>query len=64
MIETEVRQVTKVGTNLFCELGFSSAEARRVQVEIAQADQSGTANAGAVASKRASRLVPGVQMLG
>lgn len=33
MIETEVRHVTKAGTNLFRELGFLSAEARRLQVE-------------------------------
>ena len=33
MIDPEVRHVTKAGTNLFRELGFSPAEARRLQVE-------------------------------
>ena len=30
-IDTEIRQVTKPGTNLFLELGFAPAEARRLQ---------------------------------
>ena len=33
MIDTGVRHVTKAGTNLFRELGFSPAEAKRLQVE-------------------------------
>jgi hypothetical protein len=33
MIDTEVRHVTKAEANLFRELGFSPAEARRFQVE-------------------------------
>ena len=31
-IDTEVRHVTKPGANLFLELGFSPAEAKRLQV--------------------------------
>ena len=30
-IDTEVRRITKAGANLFLELGFSAAEARRLQ---------------------------------
>ena len=30
-IETEIRHVTKPGANLFLELGFSAAEAKRLQ---------------------------------
>ncbi len=30
-IDTEIRHVTKPGANLFLELGFSPAEARRLQ---------------------------------
>jgi predicted XRE-type DNA-binding protein len=30
-IDTEIRHVTKPGTNLFLELGFAPAEARRLQ---------------------------------
>lgn len=30
-IDTEIRRVTKPGTNLFRELGFSAEEARRLQ---------------------------------
>jgi hypothetical protein len=29
-IDTEIRHVTKAGTNLFLELGFSAAEARKL----------------------------------
>jgi len=29
-IDTEIRHITKVGTNLFLELGFSAAEAKRL----------------------------------
>ncbi len=31
-IDTEIRHVTKPGANLFLELGFAPAEARRLQV--------------------------------
>ena len=31
-IDTEIRHVTKPGANLFLELGFSPAEARRLQL--------------------------------
>lgn len=30
-IDTEIRHVTKVGANLFLELGFSAAEAKRLK---------------------------------
>ena len=30
-IDTEIRHVTKAGANLFLELGFSAAEAKRLQ---------------------------------
>jgi hypothetical protein len=33
-IDTEIRHVTKAGTNLFRELGFSPAEARGLQIEL------------------------------
>jgi hypothetical protein len=31
-IDTEIRHVTKPGANLFLELGFSAAEAKRLQI--------------------------------
>jgi predicted XRE-type DNA-binding protein len=31
MIDTEIRHVTKVGSNLFLELGFTAAEAKKLQ---------------------------------
>jgi predicted XRE-type DNA-binding protein len=32
IIDTEIRHVTKPGANLFLELGFSAAEAKRLQI--------------------------------
>jgi hypothetical protein len=32
-IDTEVRHITKPGTNLFLELGFDTTEATRLQAE-------------------------------
>ncbi len=32
-IDTEIRHVTKVGANIFVELGFSEVEAKRLQAK-------------------------------
>ncbi|HEY4362352.1 MAG TPA: XRE family transcriptional regulator [Bryobacteraceae bacterium] len=38
-VDTEIRHVTKVGANLFLELGFSPAEAKKLQAAARRAIQ-------------------------
>ncbi len=35
-IDTEIRHVTKVGSNIFLELGFDAVEAEQFQAELQQ----------------------------
>jgi hypothetical protein len=63
MIDTQVRHVTKLGANLFRELGFSLASQDAFR-RIAQAEQPGAACAELVASKWAWPLATEVQVSG